>query len=92
MEYRVRWVIEVDADSPHDAAVKARAAQIRPGTIATVFEVQEYRQVRAEWAAPIVTIDLSECDECGCGLVPGGELIGPWHAESCSLHPSAVAG
>jgi hypothetical protein len=39
MEYRVTWVMDVEANSPHDAAIKARAAQTRPGTTATVFEV-----------------------------------------------------
>jgi hypothetical protein len=62
MEYRVTWAIEVEADSPHDAAVKARGMQIRPNATATVFEVQERLpgRVRAERAAPIVEIDLSE--------------------------------
>lgn len=60
MEYRVTWTIDVEADTPLDAAVKARGMQIRPNTTATVFEVQERRgHVRAEWAAPIVEVDLS---------------------------------
>lgn len=60
MEYRVTWIIDVDAASPREAAEKARAAQTRPDTTATVFQVQEYHQVRPEWAPPIVEVDLSE--------------------------------
>lgn len=37
-EYRVTWTIEVEADSPQQAAEMARDAQ-EPGTHATVFEV-----------------------------------------------------
>jgi hypothetical protein len=40
MEYRVNWNIEVDADSPREAAIQARQAQIRPGSTAVVFTVE----------------------------------------------------
>lgn len=40
--YRVRWEIDVEAETPYEAAVAARKAQVRPGTIATVFEVSEH--------------------------------------------------
>lgn len=39
MEYRVTWTVDVDADTPLDAAVKARGMQTRPNTTATVFDV-----------------------------------------------------
>jgi hypothetical protein len=39
MEYRVTWTVDVDAENKRDAAIKARAMQLRPGTTATVFEV-----------------------------------------------------
>ena len=39
--YRVRWEIDVPADSPREAARKARACMLRPNTTATVFDVQE---------------------------------------------------
>ena len=39
MEYRVTWIIDVEADSHLDAAVKARQSQLRSMTTATVFEV-----------------------------------------------------
>ena len=41
MEYRVTWVIDVDADDPTDAAWQAREAVTRPGSIATVYHVQQ---------------------------------------------------
>ncbi|MGH3832913.1 MAG: hypothetical protein ACRDRS_21145 [Pseudonocardiaceae bacterium] len=40
-EYRVSHVIDVVADNPSDAAEAARAARVRAGTLATVFEVAE---------------------------------------------------
>jgi hypothetical protein len=39
--YRVRWEIEVEAETPLAAAQKARHYQTKPGTFATVFEVAE---------------------------------------------------
>ena len=37
--YRVSWEIDIDADSPRDAAEKAVEIQRRPDSIATVFTV-----------------------------------------------------
>lgn len=39
MQHRVSWEIDVDAKDPRDAAQQARDAQLRPGTLATVFSV-----------------------------------------------------
>lgn len=39
MEYLVTWVIDIEADSPQEAARKARACQTRKGTTAVVFDV-----------------------------------------------------
>lgn len=39
--YRVTWVIDVEATNPVEAAQKARDCQIRPGTTAKVFEVDD---------------------------------------------------
>jgi len=41
MEYRVIWTIDLDADSPEDAAHKALAIQRDPASIATHFEVKD---------------------------------------------------
>lgn len=38
-EYRVTWTIEVDGETPSEAALMARAIQRDPNSIATVFEV-----------------------------------------------------
>jgi hypothetical protein len=62
MEYRVTWEIDVEADSPRQAAEKARAAQVRPGTIATVFTVAprvDPRGIRG-LVADEVQIDLDD--------------------------------
>jgi hypothetical protein len=39
--YLVRWEIDIRADSPLEAAEKARRCQTRAGTQATVFDVFE---------------------------------------------------
>jgi hypothetical protein len=38
-EYRVRWEIDLSAGGPVEAARQARNAQLRPDSLATVFEV-----------------------------------------------------
>ena len=40
MEYRVTWIIDIDADSPNDAARLARQVQLDPDSTATHFIVQ----------------------------------------------------
>ena len=39
LEFRVIWEIEIEADSPKEAAQEARAIQLTPGMPATVFDV-----------------------------------------------------
>jgi hypothetical protein len=39
--YRVLWEIEVEAETPREAAERARHYQTKPGGTATVFEVAE---------------------------------------------------
>lgn len=39
MKYLVTWEIDIDADSPKEAAEKARHIQLDPESMATVFEV-----------------------------------------------------
>lgn len=38
-EYFVRWTVEIDADSPEEAAKIARGMQLDPKSVATVFNV-----------------------------------------------------
>jgi hypothetical protein len=39
LEFRVIWEIEIEADSPKEAAQEARVIQLTPGMAATVFDV-----------------------------------------------------
>jgi hypothetical protein len=55
--YRVTWVIEVEADTPLNAARRARFYQTRPGTLA--YEVSEVCLRAAECHGLPVTIDLA---------------------------------
>jgi len=41
MEYRVTWIIELDAESPEEAARLARAIQLDPDSLATHFIVRD---------------------------------------------------
>lgn len=54
-EYRVRWEIDIEADSPQEAAEKALLIQRRHNSIATVFDVTPHGGA----AADTVTIDLT---------------------------------
>lgn len=58
--YTVTWSIDIEGvDSPQEAAEEARLHQLREGTTATVFEVQE--QVNGESKLPEkVVVDLGE--------------------------------
>lgn len=50
--YLVEWAIDIEADSPREAAKAARQYQIKPSTTAIVFTVSEH-----DGGIP-VTIDL----------------------------------
>ena len=54
--YRVSWEIDIDADSPEEAARKAREIQLRPDSHATVFDLTDESGESAR-------IDLLELDE-----------------------------
>ena len=56
-EYRVCWTIDLDAESPEQAAEKARAMQMNPESIATVFNVSWRTQ---EGARLSKNVDLLE--------------------------------
>ena len=57
--YRVRWEIEVEAETPREAAERARHHQTKPGTTATVFKVAEARRYAIRRYGDPVAIDLS---------------------------------
>lgn len=42
MDYRVIWEIDIEADSPEDAAKKAREIQRDPKSTAVYFKVTEH--------------------------------------------------
>jgi hypothetical protein len=44
MDYRVTWVINVEADSPMDAAKQALEIQRDPKSTATIFDVAYSKQ------------------------------------------------
>jgi hypothetical protein len=52
-EYRVVWLIDIDADSPREAAQEALAIQRNPESIATCFVV-------IEDGGPSQMVDLDE--------------------------------
>lgn len=60
-KYLVGWTIDIEAESPVDAAKQALAIQRNPNSIATVFTVHR------EGADGVTTVDLTE------GTVNGGE-------------------
>lgn len=52
MEYTVRWVIQVDADSPEGAAMQAAMMARDPDSEATTFDVvpmKDEHDPNAEW-------------------------------------------
>jgi hypothetical protein len=53
MIYLVSWTIEIEAESPQEAAEKALEIQQDPDSIATVFDVASNGQSQA------ITIDLT---------------------------------
>jgi len=52
--YRVRWEIDVDAETPQEAVIQAHGHATRPGTTATVYDVQDHD------AGPALTLDVAE--------------------------------
>jgi hypothetical protein len=63
-EYRVTWEIELDADSPREAAAKALAIQRDPDSVATVFDVIDETGNR-ERIDLDKTEDPDACAACG---------------------------
>jgi len=61
MDYLVKWEIEIDADSPREAAQKALAIQRDPNSIATVFAVENRAN---EWESE--TFDLNRGHHPAC--------------------------
>lgn len=58
--YRVAWTIDLQAESPEDAARKARSIQRDPHSIATVFDVAPQCQCGEYHVDEAKEIDLME--------------------------------
>ena len=74
MQYRITWEIDIDADTPQEAAKQARNVQLDPESSATVFDVwsEDGQQFH---------IDLMENEDneqhaagCVCADCSGAEL------------------
>lgn len=57
-EYKVRWEIDVEADSPRQAAILARKIQLDPTNLATVYDVYNEDTLRKTGEAVGEEIDL----------------------------------
>jgi hypothetical protein len=74
--YRVRWEIEIEAETPLAGVEKARHYQTKPGTTATVFKVAEIHPYAVRRFGDPLTIDLSDDSllspyPCGAARAPG---------------------
>jgi hypothetical protein len=49
MTYCVRWIIDIDADTPDLAVREALRIQRDPDSIATIFEVRDQDSEEASW-------------------------------------------
>lgn len=76
-KYFVTWAIDIEATSPREAAEKAREAQLRPGSIANVFEVtcaNEYGEAVTERIDLMDPVTSSDDDYIRCHeMYYGGE-------------------
>lgn len=73
--YHVTWEIDIDADSPREAAEKALAIQRDPYSTATVFTIAGIN------GEPNIDIDveapLGECPTCGAAYGEMGHFPEP---------------
>lgn len=75
-QYRVTWQIDIEANSPREAAEMARAIQRKPDNIAGVFDVAipSHEPVR-------IDLDATE-DDCDCNA---RSWYGSEHDSVCPL-------
>ena len=63
LEFRVIWEIEIEAESPKQAAEQARALQMNPAMPATIFEIWDHakhKMHRVDLAAARERLDKAE--------------------------------
>lgn len=67
MTKRIVWELDVEADTPEEAARQALAVQRRPDSTATVFDVTDEagETVRVDLEEDDGGVDLLQCDNCG---------------------------
>lgn len=58
--YRVTWEIDVEADTPHEAAEKTREIQERREGIAHVYDVQQWEGPNGQFLGETRRFDLDE--------------------------------
>jgi hypothetical protein len=63
LEFRVIWEIEMEADSPKEAAQEARAIQLTHGMSATVFDVWAHVAGKMHRIDLVEEPDRLDCDE-----------------------------
>ena len=56
--YRVTWEIDLEANSPREAAEQAQEIQRDPNSIATVFAVSAWADTKGLVKKPTVMIDV----------------------------------
>jgi hypothetical protein len=62
-EYRVTWEIDIEADSPREAAWQAREYQLDPDTGACVFEVAERADDGSYGTATLIDLAPAGADD-----------------------------
>jgi len=76
-EYRVRWEIDIEAESYQEAAEAALAIQRIPASIATVFDVRadgESTPMRVDLEPPVHVQPLAPADDDDLWWQNGAEL------------------
>ena len=86
--YRVRWEIDIEADSPREAAEKAREIQTNPESMATVFQVIQIHDYTDGTCTPGEPIHIDTAAvECECGEIVAPN--DPYFATPCGTHCEA---
>lgn len=78
--YRVVWEVDIEAESPEEAALLARRLQQEPGNPATKFIVRRVANGRRGWAITLIDVGSAEVRaraaagaQCRICKVPGVE-------------------
>lgn len=87
--YLVRWEIDIEADSPVEAAREALRIQRDVGSEATVFEVASTRNPEPWEFTRIDAASYKECELCGnpanFDVSPEGQACSVCGADDCTV-------